>query len=48
MRLETHLAKTPPGLITRMAQRLLALTIGIYLNILLGRPPRPLAAYEGR
>ena len=48
MRLETHLAKTLPGLITRIAQRLLALTIGIYLNTLLGRPPRALAAYDGR
>ena len=48
MRLETHLAKTLPGLIARIAQRLLALTIGIYLNTLLGRPPRALAAYVGR
>jgi hypothetical protein len=28
--------------------RLLALTIGIYLNILLGRAPRALGAYDGR
>ena len=48
MRLETHLAKTLPGLVTRIAQRLLALTLGIYLNILLGRAPRALAAYDGR
>lgn len=48
MRLETHLAKTLPGLIARIAQRLLALTIAIYLNTLLGRPPRALAAYDGR
>jgi hypothetical protein len=48
MRLEIHLAKTLPGLIARIAQRLLALTIGIYLNTLLGRPPRALAAYDGR
>ncbi len=48
MRLETHLAKTLPGLVARIAQRLLALTVGIYLNALLGRPPRALAAYDGR
>jgi hypothetical protein len=48
MRLETHLAKTLPGLIARIAQRLLALTLGIYLNTILGRPPRALAAYDGR
>jgi hypothetical protein len=29
MRLETHLAKTPGGLLQRIAQRLLALTLGI-------------------
>jgi hypothetical protein len=48
MRLETHLAKTLPGLVARIAQRLLALTLGIYLNTLLGRPPRALADYDGR
>lgn len=48
MRLEDHLAKTLPGLVQRIAQRLLALTLGIYLNCLLGRPPRALAAYDGR
>jgi hypothetical protein len=48
MRLEDHLAKTKPGLAQRIVQRLLALTIGIYLNILTGRPPRALAAYDGR
>jgi hypothetical protein len=48
MRLEAHLAKTLPGLIARITQRLLAMTIGIYLNILLGRAPRALAAYDGR
>jgi hypothetical protein len=48
MRLEDHLAKTAPGLAQRIAQRLLALTLGIYLNILTGRPPRALAAYDGR
>jgi hypothetical protein len=44
MRLADHLAKTIEGLV----QRLLALTLGIYLNCLLGRPPRALAAYDGR
>lgn len=48
MRLEEHLAKTIPGLAQRIVQRLLALTIGIYLNIHTGRPPRALAAYDGR
>lgn len=48
MRLGTHLAKTLPGLAQRVAQRLLALTIGIYLNTLTGRPARALAAYDGR
>ena len=48
MRLERHLAKTPAGLAVRIAQRLLALTIGILLNTLAGRPARALAAYDGR
>ncbi len=48
MRLEDHLAKTVAGLVQRVAQRLLALTLGIYLNIQLGRPARALAAYDGR
>ena len=48
MGLEAHLAKTLPGLVARIAQRLLALTLGIYLNTLIGRPPRALAAYDGR
>ena len=48
MRLEHHLAKTPPGLAQRIAQRLLALTIGILLNTISGRPARALAAYDGR
>jgi hypothetical protein len=48
MRLETHLAKTPGGLLQRIAQRLLALTLGIYVNTLIGRPARALAAYDGR
>jgi len=48
MRLEHHLAKTPAGLALRIAQRLLALTLGILLNTLTGRPARALAAYDGR
>jgi hypothetical protein len=48
MGLEAHLAKTLSGLVARIAQRLLALTLGIYLNTLLGRPARALAAYDGR
>jgi hypothetical protein len=48
MRLEHHLAKTPAGLAVRIAQRLLALTLGILLNTLNHRPARALAAYDGR
>jgi Transposase DDE domain len=48
MRLEQHLAKTIAGLVQRIAQRLLALTLGIFINILCGRPARALAAYDGR
>jgi hypothetical protein len=48
MRLEQHLAKTPAGLALRIAQRILALTLGILLNTLNGRPARALAAYDGR
>jgi hypothetical protein len=48
MGLQDHQAKTLGGLVARIAQRLLALTIGIYLNTLTGRPPRALAAYDGR
>jgi IS5 family transposase len=48
MRLEQHLAKTPAGLAVRIAQRILALTLGILLNTLSGRPARALAAYDGR
>lgn len=48
MRLEQHLAKTPRGLAQRIAQRLLALTVGMLLNTLSGRPARALAAYDGR
>lgn len=48
MRLEQHLAKTPAGLAQRIVQRLLALTLGMLLNALTGRPPRALVAYDGR
>jgi IS5 family transposase len=48
MRLTRHLAKTPRGLAQRIVQRLLALTLGILLNTLSGRPARALAAYDGR
>lgn len=48
MRLERHLAKTPAGLAQRIVQRLLALTLGMLLNALTGRPPRALVAYDGR
>jgi IS5 family transposase len=48
MRLEQHLAKTPAGLAVRIAQRILALTLGILLNTISGRPARALAAYDGR
>jgi hypothetical protein len=48
MRLEHHLARTPAGLAARIAQRILALTLGIPLNTLTGRPARALAAYDGR
>ena len=48
MRLEQHLAKTPAGLAVRIAQRILALSLGVLLNTLAGRPARALAAYDGR
>ncbi len=48
MRMEDHLAKTLPGLAQRIVQRLLALTLAMLINNLLGRPPRALAAYDGR
>lgn len=48
MRLEDHLAKTLPGLAQRVVQRLLALTLAMLINTLLHRPPRALAAYDGR
>jgi hypothetical protein len=48
MRLEHHRARTPAGLAVRIAQRILALTLGMLLNRLNGRPTRALAAYDGR
>lgn len=48
MRMEDHLAKTLPGLAQRIVQRLLALTLSMLINTILGRPPRALAAYDGR
>jgi hypothetical protein len=48
MRLDQHLAKTVGGLAQRIAQRLLAVTLGMLINHLTGRPPRALAAYHGR
>jgi hypothetical protein len=48
MRLGDHLAKTVGGLAQRVAQRLLALTVGILCNLLVGRPARALVAYDGR
>jgi len=37
-----------PGIALRIAQRILALTIGMLLNHLSGRPALALAAYDGR
>jgi hypothetical protein len=48
MRLGDHLAKTLAGLAQRIAQRLLALTVGMLVNLISGRPARALAAYDGR
>jgi Transposase DDE domain len=48
MRLERHLAKTIGGLAQRIAQRLLALTLGMFINLLTDRPARALVAYDGR
>ena len=45
LRLEHHLAKTPAGLICRIAARILALTAAIHLNWQLGQPARALTAY---
>jgi hypothetical protein len=38
----------PTDLAVRIAQRILALTLGMLLNTLNGRPARALAAYDGR
>lgn len=50
-----RLGERPPAEVAKarirlvgIAQRLLALTLGIYLNTMLGRPARALAAYDGR
>jgi hypothetical protein len=48
MQLERHLARTLAGLALRISQRILALTVGILLNTLAGRPARALAAIDGR
>jgi hypothetical protein len=48
MQLERHLARTLAGLALRIAQRILALTVGILLNTLAGRPARALAVFDGR
>ncbi len=48
MRLEEHLAKTLGGLAQRVAQRLLALTLGMFINAQAGRPLRALVAFDGR
>ena len=47
-RVERHLTRTPAGLVVRIAQRILALTLGMLLNTLSGRPARALVAYDGR
>ena len=48
VRSQHHLAKILGGLVQRIAQRLLALTLGMFINAQLGRPQRALAAYDGR
>ena len=48
MQLERHLARTLAGLALRISQRILAMTVGILLNTLAGRPARALAAFDGR
>lgn len=45
LRLEQHLARTPAGLITRIAARILALSAAIHLNWQLGQPRRALSTY---
>ena len=44
--LEQHGAHTMPGLITRIAQRLLALAAGLWHNWQIGHPGRHLTAYD--
>ncbi len=48
LRLGQHLAKTVAGLVQRIAQRLLALTLGIFCNLLARRPAGALVAHDGR
>jgi hypothetical protein len=48
MRPERHLAKTTAGLALHIAQRILALALGMLLNTLADRPARALVAYDGR
>lgn len=48
MGLRRHLAKTLPGLAQRIAQRLLTLTLGMFINAQIGRPLRALVAFDGR
>jgi len=45
LRLEHHLAKTPAGLLCRIAARILALNAAIHLNWQTGQPARALTAY---
>jgi len=48
VKLSVEVPKDMAWLAVRIAQRILALTIGILLNPLAGRPARALAAYDGR
>jgi hypothetical protein len=48
MRLEQHIAKTPARLAVRIAQRILALTLGILAQQTQRPPARALAAHDGR
>jgi len=45
LRLEQHLARTPAGLLARIAARILAVNAAIHLNWQLGEPARALSAY---
>jgi hypothetical protein len=47
MRLEQQLARTLAGLVIRIAQRILALTVGMLLSTLAHRPALALAVYDG-